>query len=70
MAILVLDPDREARIRCLWPGVDDERTTEVWEGVTVMSPNANNEHQHLVNGFGGVLWLASSNLPSAWFIKA
>jgi Uma2 family endonuclease len=57
MAILVLDPACEAKVRELWPNLDDERSTEVWEGVTVMSPAANNEHQNLVNDLGGVFWL-------------
>ncbi len=57
MAILVLDPERVAVVRKLWPDVDTERLTEVWEGITVMSPAADNEHQHLVNSLGGVFWL-------------
>ena len=57
MPILVLDPTCEAQLRQLWPGLDDDRSTEVWEGVTVMSPAANNEHQTLVNDLGGVFWL-------------
>ena len=57
MAILVLDPMHEAEVRKMWPGLDDERLTEVWEGVTVMTPVANTEHQNLVNSFGGVFWL-------------
>ncbi len=56
MAILVLDPLKEARVRGLWPGVDDDRWTEVWEGVTVMSPLANNEHQRLASDLTGVIW--------------
>ena len=40
----------------MWPGLDDERLTEVWEGVTVMSPAANTEHQNLVNALGSVFW--------------
>ena len=56
MAILVLDPLHEAEARKMWPGLDDDRLTEVWEGVTVMSPAANNEHQNLVNALGGVFW--------------
>lgn len=47
MAILVLDPQREAQVRALWPHLDDEATTEVWEGVTVMAPGANDDHQTL-----------------------
>lgn len=57
MAILVLDPMHEAEVRKMRPGLDDDRWTEVWEGVTVMSPAANNEHQNLVNDLGGVFWL-------------
>ena len=57
MAILVLDPACEAKLRELWPNLDDDRLTEVWEGVTVMSPVPDNEHQNLVNAIGGVLWL-------------
>ena len=56
MAILVLDPMHEAEVRKMWPGLDDDRWTEVWEGVTVMSPAANNEHQNLVNALGSVFW--------------
>ena len=56
MAILVLDPVREATIRKLWPDVDHERSTEVWEGVTVMSPLANDDHQTLA----GRLYIACS----------
>ena len=57
MAVLVLDPAREVQLRQLWPDLDDDRWTEVWDGVTVMSPAANNEHQNLVNALGGVFWL-------------
>ena len=57
MPILVLDPDSEARLRRLWPGLDDDRWTEVWDGVTVLSPLADTEHQNLVNSFGAVFWL-------------
>ena len=57
MAILVLDPGKEVQLRHLWPGLDDDRLTEVWEGVTVVSPLANNEHQNLVNNLGGIFWL-------------
>ena len=55
MALLVLDPDKEARLRKMWPGVDDDRWTEVWEGVTVMSPLANNEHQKLATRLSRVI---------------
>ena len=57
MAILVLDPLKEARVRSLWPGVDDDRWTEVWEGVTVLSPLANNEHQRVATRLTRVIGL-------------
>ena len=57
MAILVLDPMHEVQLRQLWPGLDNDRLTEVWKGVTVVSPAANNEHQTLVNNLGGIFWL-------------
>ena len=47
MAILVLDLMREAEVRKLWPDLDAEPTTEVWEGVTVVAPGANDDHQTL-----------------------
>ena len=56
MAILVLDPLKEARVRGLWPGIDDDRWTEVWEGVTVLSPLANNEHQRLASDLTAIIW--------------
>ena len=57
MAILVLDPHKEARVRGLWPGVDGDRWTEVWEGVTVLSPLANNEHQRIATRLTRVIGL-------------
>ncbi len=57
MAIVVLEPMQDAKARKMPPGLDDDRRTEVWEGVTVVSPAANNEHQTLVNNLGGIFWL-------------
>jgi Uma2 family endonuclease len=48
LAILIFDPEKESRVRKLWPDTDDDRWTEVWDGVTVTSPLANNEHQEVV----------------------
>lgn len=45
MAILVLDPMYEAQMRSLWPGLEYEGATEVWEGVTVVPPIPTDEHQ-------------------------
>ena len=54
MAILILDPDRVAQLYRLWPGLDDERTTEVWEGVTVLTPKADAEHREVVGGLSAL----------------
>jgi len=56
MAILVLDPGKEAQLRALWSAEGDVRSTEVWEGMTVMSPLANSDHQDLVGGLQFVLY--------------
>ncbi len=55
MATFIIDPDLEVRIRQerLESGAD--RFDEVWEGVYVMSPLADNEHQEIVSGLGAVL---------------
>ena len=50
MAILIFDPDRIAQLYRLWPGLDDERTTEVWEGITVLTPRGDAEHRDVVGG--------------------
>ena len=50
MAILIYDPVIEAevrRLRACYPGVDYD---EVWEGVTVVSPQPNIQHQDLTTG--------------------
>jgi len=57
MAILVLDPTHEAIVRKLWPGLDDESTTEVWEGMTVVAPIPNDEHQDIASGLNTVFYL-------------
>jgi Uma2 family endonuclease len=44
MAFVILDPVFEARLREEWLSEEDEKRTEVWEGVTVMPPIANDEH--------------------------
>jgi Uma2 family endonuclease len=56
VALLILDPATEAAFRATRPGIDDERWTEVWDGVTVMSPLANISHQNLAAGLSGIFW--------------
>ncbi len=54
MAILIFDLDCIAEIYRLWPGLDDERTTEVWDGLTVLTPKPDAEHHDVVGGLFGV----------------
>ena len=54
MAILILDLDRIAQLYKLWPGLDDERTTEVWEGLTVLTPKPDAEHRDVVGGLSAL----------------
>jgi Uma2 family endonuclease len=56
MALLIYDPEFEAEARALRPGLSEDRWTEVWEGVEVVSPIANNEHQKLVFGLGAAFY--------------
>ena len=54
MAILILDPDRVAQLRRLWPGMDGERTTGGWEETTVLTPKPDAEHRDVVGGLSAV----------------
>jgi Uma2 family endonuclease len=53
MAVLVHDPEIEARLKAEREASDAGKHDEVWDGVYVMSPLPNNEHQFLV----AELWL-------------
>jgi Uma2 family endonuclease len=58
MALMVLDPTLEEQLkadRAAWGG---DRFDEVWEGVYMMAPLANNEHQDLQAGLATALRLA------------
>ena len=48
MPVLILDPIYEQRIRDELNNADEARRDEVWEGVLVVPPMANNEHQRIV----------------------
>jgi len=55
MAILILDPDEAEAVRAEYVtngGTCDERPTEVWEGVEVVPPLANNEHSRIALKLG------------------
>lgn len=48
MPVLILDPTLEQRIRAERDDPTVNRRDEVWEGVLVVPPQANNEHQRIV----------------------
>ena len=50
MALMVLDPAAEARLKAERQASGADRYDEVWEGVYMMAPLANNEHQKLQGG--------------------
>ena len=54
MAILIFDLNVIAEIYRLWPGLDDERTTEVRDGLTVLTPKPDAEHHEIVGGLSAV----------------
>jgi len=47
MALMVLDPEVEDRLKAEREASGADRYDEVWEGVYMMAPLANNEHQDL-----------------------
>jgi Uma2 family endonuclease len=51
MTLLVTDPELEARLIAQRQASGGDRYDEVWEGLYVMAPLANNEHQDLQAGF-------------------
>src|SRR5215213_4233257 len=55
MPTLVLDPYVEERIRAEREASGADRYDEVWEGVYVMAPLADDEHQDLQTQLGAVL---------------
>lgn len=55
MATLITDPELEKRLIAQRQADGTDKHDEVWEGVYVMSPMANNEHQDLVDEISAVL---------------
>ena len=51
MNLVILDPADETRIIDRRRDLGHDRFDEVWEGVYLMSPLANNEHQQIVSAF-------------------
>jgi hypothetical protein len=50
MAVYVTDPYLEAELRRRRAESGADRFDEVWDGVTMMTPLADNEHQELASG--------------------
>ena len=55
MAVLVTDPDLETRLKAERRQTDSDVHDEVWEGLYVMAPLPNNEHQDIQGKFIAVL---------------
>jgi|DewCreStandDraft_4_1066084.scaffolds.fasta_scaffold130870_2 Uma2 family endonuclease len=51
MPVLITDPLYEQKIRAELDNSVEKRRDEVWEGVLVVPPQANNEHQRIVGNF-------------------
>ena len=69
MAITILDPMREAELRKLWPWIDDDRSTEVWEGTTVMSPLATTTTKRSPTGWVPPCTRSSAGRGAAGFTR-
>ena len=54
MATMIVDPDLESRLLAERAATGADRYDEVWEGIYVMAPMPNVEHQDIVNGFAAV----------------
>jgi Uma2 family endonuclease len=55
MAIMVLDSDMEAQILAERMGSDGDQYDEVWEGVYIVTPLPNDEHQEFVSALDSIL---------------
>src|SRR5436189_6398425 len=55
MPMMVLDPAEQRRLKKERALSGADRFDEVWEGVYMMAPLANNEHQVLATGLGVVV---------------
>jgi len=55
MAVLVLDPYVEAQILSERAGSDGDQYDEVWEGVYIVTPLPNDEHQEIVSALNAIL---------------
>ncbi len=56
MAIMVLDPYVEAHILSERKGCDGNQYDEVWEGIYIVTPLPNDEHQGIVSALDSILY--------------
>ena len=55
MAVLVLDPNLEEQILAERAASDGDQYDEVWEGVYIVTPLPNDEHQEIVSALDSIL---------------
>jgi Uma2 family endonuclease len=55
MAIMVLDPYVEEQVLALRVGTDGNQYDEIWEGVYIVTPLPNDEHQEIVSALDSIL---------------
>src|SRR3954452_11699911 len=55
MQVMVLDTDLQDRLLAERQESGGDRYDEVWDGVYMMAPLANNEHQDLQSGLAGAI---------------
>ncbi len=55
MAVMVLDPDVEMSLLSERVASEGNQYDEIWEGVYIVTPLPNNEHQEIVGEFGLIL---------------
>jgi hypothetical protein len=52
---LIRDPEVELRLRAERAATGADRHDEVWEGIYMMAPMPNDEHQQIVSRFVSIL---------------
>ena len=55
MAVMVFDPYVEQQVLAARVGLDGDQYDEVWEGVYIVSPLPNDEHQKIVSALDSIL---------------
>ena len=64
MVALITDPHLEDRLIAQRRADGTDKFDEVWEGMYVMAPRANNEHQGLVDDLCTILTLTVKSVKS------